>query len=134
MYKQVDSYLTFKDRLATTQSGNKKHHSTETSIIHSNDFILNAIDNKELTASVFLDISNAFDSLNHDLLIKKLRHIGLSSEAGFHGSRAIFHPDIRQSVSIQVCLTFYPSRLEYHKDPSWDPCFSVYMLMIFPNH
>lgn len=72
MYKQVDSYLTFKDRLATTQSGNKKHHSTETSIIHSNDFILNAIDNKELTASVFLDISNAFDSLNHDLLIKKL--------------------------------------------------------------
>ena len=80
VHKQVDSYLIFKDRLASTQSGNKRHHSTETSIIHSNDFILNAMDNKKLTASVFLDMSKAFDSLNHDLLIKKLRHIGLSSQ------------------------------------------------------
>ena len=80
VHKQVDSYLIFKDRLASTQSGNKRHHSTETSIIHSNDFILNAMDNKKVTASVFLDMSKAFDSLNHDLLIKKLRHIGLSSQ------------------------------------------------------
>ena len=65
VHKQVDSYLIFKDRLASTQSGNKRHHSTETSIIHSNDFILNAMDNKKLTASVFLDMSKAFDSLNH---------------------------------------------------------------------
>ena len=81
VHKQVDSYLIFKDRLASTQSGNKRHHSTKTSIIHSNDFILNAMDNKKLTASVFFDMSKAFDSLNHDLLIKKLRHIGLSSQA-----------------------------------------------------
>ena len=73
--------MILKDRLASTQSGNKRRHSTETSIIHSNDFILNAMDNKKLTASVFLDMSKAFDSLNHDLLIKKLRHIGLSSQA-----------------------------------------------------
>ena len=80
VHKQVDSYLILKDRLASTQSGNRRHHSTETSIIHSNDFILNAMDNKKLTASVLLDMSKAFDSLNHDLLIKKLRHIGLSSQ------------------------------------------------------
>ena len=67
--ERVDSYLIFKDRLASTQSGNKRHHSTETSIIHSNDFILNAMDNKKLTASVFLDVSKAFESLNHALLI-----------------------------------------------------------------
>ena len=58
VHKQVDSYLIFKDRLASTQSGNKRHHSTETSIIHSNDFILNAMDNKKLTASVFLDMQS----------------------------------------------------------------------------
>ena len=81
VHKQVDSYLISKDRLAITQSGNKRHHSTETSIIYSNDFILNAMDNKKLTASVFLDISKAFDSPNHDLLIKKLQHTGLSSQA-----------------------------------------------------
>ena len=54
-------------------------------IIHFNDFILNAMDKKKLTASVVLDMSKAFDSLNHKLLlqsgIQKLRHIGLSSQA-----------------------------------------------------
>ena len=133
VHKQVDSYLIFKDRLASTQSGNKRHHSTETSIIHSNDFILNAMDNKKLTASVFLDMSKAFDSLNHDLLIKKLRHIGLSSQV-ILWFQSIFHSDIREYVSIQACLTFYPSRLEYQKDPSWDLCFSVFTLMIFLYH
>ena len=105
-------------------------------IIHSNGFIENAMDKKKLTAPVVLDMSKAFDSLNHEPLIQKLRHIGLSSQAilQMYGSRAIFHLDSKQYVSIKVCLTFYLSWLEYHKDPSWDPCFSVYMLMIFLIH
>ena len=105
-------------------------------IIHSNGFIQNAMDKKKLTAPVVLDMNKAFDSLNHELLIQKLRHIGLSSQAilQMYGSRTIFHLDSKQYVSIKVCLTFYLSWLEYHKDPSWDPCFSVYMLMIFLIH
>ena len=39
------------------------------------------MDKKELTTSVFLDMSKALESLNHELLIQKLRHIGLSSQA-----------------------------------------------------
>ena len=42
------------------------------------------MDNKKLTASVFLDMSKAFDSLNHDLLIKKLRHIHAFNNSGRH--------------------------------------------------
>ena len=77
-------------------------------IIHSNGFILNAMDKKKLTASVVLDMSKAFDSLNHELLIQKLRHIGLSRQAilQMYGSRAIFHLDVKQYVSIKVFLTF----------------------------
>ena len=88
------------------------------------------MDKKKLTASVFLDMSKAFDSLNREWLIQKLRHIGLSSQAILW----FFHLDIKHYVSIQVCLTFYLSRQEYHRNPSWDPYFSVYMLMIFLNH
>ena len=39
------------------------------------------MDKKQLTASLFLDMSKAFDSLNHSLLIKKLQKVGLSSQA-----------------------------------------------------
>ena len=47
------------------------------------------MENKTLTASVFLDMSKAFDSVNHDLLIQKLWHIGLSNQA-IYGSWIVF--------------------------------------------
>ena len=74
-------YLLFHNRLAVNQSGNKQWHSTETSLIKTTDVILKAIDDKKLTAVVLLDMSKAFDSLDHDILISKLKDVGLSSEA-----------------------------------------------------
>ena len=50
------TYLTEKQRLAFNQSGNKKWHSTETSLVSSKDAILRAIDQTKVTAVVYLDI------------------------------------------------------------------------------
>ena len=63
------------------QSGNKKWHSTETSLIHKTDAILGAIDQKKTTAVVLLDMSKAFDSNNHSILLDKLQDIGASASA-----------------------------------------------------
>ena len=68
-------------RLSTEQSGNKRFHSTETSLIETTDIILEAMDKQKVTAVVLLDMSKAFNSLNHDILLLKLRDIGLSSAA-----------------------------------------------------
>ena len=65
---QVVSYLDINKRLSTEQSGNKKYHSTETSLIETTDTFLHAIDKKEVTAVVLLDMSKAFDSLDHKIL------------------------------------------------------------------
>ncbi|KAL9989341.1 hypothetical protein ACROYT_G003882 [Oculina patagonica] len=78
---QLTPYLTEKQRLASNQSGNKKWHSTETSLISSTDAILRAIDQTKVTAVVYLDMSKAFDSIKHKILKKKLKNIGLSSSA-----------------------------------------------------
>jgi len=61
-------YLPVIDYLSIHQSGNKKWHSTETSLIHTSDRILTAIDQKKTSAVVLLDMSKAFDSVNHDIL------------------------------------------------------------------
>lgn len=75
---QLMPYLEENDRLSVHQSGNKKWHSTETSLIYTSDRILTAIDQKKTSAVVLLDMSKAFDSVNHDILVNKLQDIGLS--------------------------------------------------------
>ena len=76
---QFSSYVTSDGRLSNNQSGNKKFHSTETSVIETTDMILQAMDNKKLTAMVLLDMSKAFDSVDHKLMISKLQDAGASS-------------------------------------------------------
>ena len=60
---QLMPYLLSNERLSATQSGNKKFHSTETSLIYTTEAILGGIDKKKLTAVVLLDMSKAFDSI-----------------------------------------------------------------------
>ena len=75
---QLMPYLALNRRLSTQQSGNKKDHSTETSLIKVTDEILTGIDSTKLTAVVLLDFSKAFDKINHQTLLNKLRNIGIS--------------------------------------------------------
>ena len=76
---QLTSCLTINRPLSAHQSSNKAWHSTETSLINSTDSILKAVDNKKVTAVILLDMSKAFDSINHEILLAKLKNVGVSS-------------------------------------------------------
>ena len=78
-HKQFVEFLTTDDILSTYQSGNRKMHSTETALVNVTDNILKAIDEKSASILVLLDMSKAFDSLNHNLLLGKLRKLGLKA-------------------------------------------------------
>ena len=78
-HKQFVEFLTMHDKLSTYQSGNRKIHSTETALINVTDNILKAIDEKSASLLVLLDMSKAFDILNHNLLLEKLRKLGLKA-------------------------------------------------------
>ena len=78
---QLMEYMYQKGCLTEHQSGTKKLHSTETLNILVSDMILDAMDRKELTAVVLLDLSKAFDSIEHSLLFKKLHSLGVSRKA-----------------------------------------------------
>ena len=66
-HKQFVEFLTTHDKLSPSyQSGNRKMHSTETAPINVTDNILKAIDEKSASLLVLLDMSKAFDSLDHN--------------------------------------------------------------------
>ena len=50
-------------------------------VIHSTDAILKAMDQRKVTVVVYLDMSKAFDSIHHEILLNKLNNVGLSSTA-----------------------------------------------------
>ena len=64
-----------KKRLSQHQSGNKKQYSTETLNVFMTDMILNSIDKKEMMALVLLDLSKAFDSINHSFCLRNSVHL-----------------------------------------------------------
>ena len=71
---QFNSYLTGNKR------GNKKQHSTETLNLLITDHLLDAMDNKKLSAVILIDLSKAFDSISHSILLNKLSAIGVAKE------------------------------------------------------
>ena len=77
--EQFSKYLIINNRLSPQQSGNKKSHSTETLDIYITDCMLDAMDKKKISALILLDLSKAFDSINHDKLLHKLSSVGASA-------------------------------------------------------
>jgi retron-type reverse transcriptase len=77
---QFTDYLMEHKLLTKHQSGNRKLHSTETLNIAVTDILLEAIDKKQLSIIIFLDLSKAFDSVQHDILLKEITDLGVTSE------------------------------------------------------
>lgn len=51
---------------------------TETATVHLLSSVYNSIEKKAFTATLFIDISKAFDCVDHELFIEKLKHLKLS--------------------------------------------------------
>lgn len=80
-HSQLVNFLDSNNIIYQMQSGNRKFHSTETSLLYFTDELLNNMDHRKMSVIVLLDMSKAFDSIRHDLMLRKLRNVGLSEIA-----------------------------------------------------
>ena len=55
------------------QFGLRKYHSTETALLKAQNDILMSMDNKEVTLLILLDLSAAFDTIEHSILLNILQ-------------------------------------------------------------
>ena len=56
------------------QSAYRPRHSTETAVVHVLDEIFRAVDSGKVCALVLLDLSAAFDTVDHSILLTVLKH------------------------------------------------------------
>ncbi|XP_065651287.1 uncharacterized protein LOC136079476 [Hydra vulgaris] len=77
LYNKIYDHLSKNKILSTTQYGFKKHNSTEHAALHLTRNIADSFEKSQFTLAVFIDLSKAFDTINHEILIKKLENYGI---------------------------------------------------------
>lgn len=77
IYNRLYSYISKNKILYSKQYGFRQNHSTEMALIELVDQISQSNDDKQFTIGIFIDLSKAFDTINHELLLKKLNYYGI---------------------------------------------------------
>ena len=79
---QLQSHLCANSLLEIQQSADRKHHSTETAVLSVLEGLLTKSDQKLVSILALLDLSAAFDTLDHAILLRRLEStFGISGVA-----------------------------------------------------
>ena len=102
--KQLTDYLDTNGLMPLLQSAYRRHHSTETALLKVLSDALIAADDKKVTLLALLDLSAAFDCVDHDILLSRLQ-----SRFGLDGAVLArirsFLSDRAQCVCSHSCLS-----------------------------
>ena len=113
IYQRLNEFLEINEILYPNQFGFRKGRSTQHSLIQIIDSINKTIDKGHYGCGIFIDLSKAFDTVNHKILLDKLEHYGIRNESlnwfkSYLSNRKQF-VTINQfpSDSLQITLSIY---------------------------
>ena len=77
MHNQLHEHFTRLKLYYSSQYGFRSMHSTELAVLELVDKITTNLDNNEIPLNIYLDLSKAFDTLDHQILLYKLSFYGI---------------------------------------------------------
>ena len=81
VYDQLYEYFSKNGLIYDSQYGFRQLHSTELASLEITDRLVQNMDEGKISLTVYLDLSKAFDTLNHDILLDKLNYYGVRNTA-----------------------------------------------------
>ena len=81
IYQQLTKYLLENKLLSSQQYGVRASHSTELAALNLIDHLTYDLDNGKIPTNIFIDMSKAFDTLQHETLLNKLAYYGVREKA-----------------------------------------------------
>ena len=81
VFSQIVDYMNNNGYFHPNHHGFRANHSTTTAMIQMYDTWVQAVDKGELTGVCMLDMSAAFDVVDHDILLKKIKLYGFDQDA-----------------------------------------------------
>ena len=81
MHKRLYEFFDDNNILYDKQFGFRKNNSTIFSLIEITEKIKESIDKGKFGCGIFIDLRKAFDTVNHDILLRKLEHYGVRGNA-----------------------------------------------------
>ena len=81
IFNQLYKYFQDNSLFHTSQYGFRSNHSTELAALEFLDRVMNEMDKGQTPLSIFLDFSKAFDTIDHNILIHKLKYYGLGNNS-----------------------------------------------------
>ena len=73
---QIKDFLNKKNLIHIYQSGFRTNHSTDLCLAHLIDFVATVMDKQMHTGMILEDLQKTFDSLDHGVLIEKMKYFG----------------------------------------------------------
>ena len=98
MYSRLYKYLTDQKILHPQQLGFRNGHSTEHAIAQLVDQIYELFENHNYTVGIFVDLSKAFDTVDHTILLKKLEIFGVT------GANLVWFKSYLASRKQYICI------------------------------
>ena len=80
VYKRTFQFITETGQLYDSQYGFRKDHSCKDAISELLGEILHNLENNKYTIAIYLDLSKAFDTLQHSVILKKLECYGIRGQ------------------------------------------------------
>ena len=89
IFDQLHNHFNLHNLYFESQYGFRKKHSTESAVLELVDKTIKHMDSGDVPISIFLDLSKAFDTLDHDILLDKLSYYGVK-ETVYHFLKVIY--------------------------------------------